>query len=70
MDKAKGHYNGLCNRTDCQSPVHVVYFNHSTRKYYCPSCAHLINDANHFDSLEMFGHDLCTLDIEGKNYYD
>lgn len=54
----KGFHNGLCNRQACLSPIDVVYFNHSTRKFYCKKCAVLLNNVN--DDLEAeFGHPLC-----------
>ena len=56
----KGEHKGVCNRKACDNPS-AVYFNHSTRKYYCLSCAIRINDANRSDALRLFGHDLCTL---------
>jgi hypothetical protein len=59
--KSKGEYRGFCNRTACQSPNNVIYFNHSTRAYYCPACAALINEANYADAMRMFGHELCTI---------
>jgi len=61
--KVKGQKNGLCNRTACQSPYHVVYYNQSTRAYYCSSCAKKINDANRKD----FGGELCILEDEPKD---
>lgn len=54
----KGQKDGNCNRTDCQKPG-AVYYNYSTRKWYCPECAHKINMMNHSDAWRMFGHDLC-----------
>jgi hypothetical protein len=56
----KGEYQGNCNRTACQKPG-AVWYNHSTRAYYCTACAHLINLHNHKEAQEMFGHALCTL---------
>lgn len=55
----KGDQGGACNRTACQSTVDVNYFNHSTRKYYCESCAELINKHNP-EAIIMYGHKLCT----------
>ena len=60
----KGIYSGSCNRTACQKPNSATFYNHSTEKYYCKSCAMLINDANRISSEELFGHELCT---EGRN---
>jgi hypothetical protein len=61
----KGHYGGSCNITRCQRPDSAFWYNHSTRAYYCRSCAHDLN-YDHFnrkDAMEMWGHFLCT---EGK----
>ena len=55
----KGEKNGECNRTVCTGK-NANYFNHSTLKYYCSSCAELINDANREYSTGRFGHELCT----------
>jgi hypothetical protein len=55
----KGIKGGNCNRTACQLP-NAVWYNHSTQKYYCHSCADDINQWNHKDALELFGHELCT----------
>lgn len=38
----KGVYNGNCNREACQA-AKAVWYNHSTRKYYCHDCALYIN---------------------------
>lgn len=60
----KGVYNQECNITSCQKPNSAVWFNHSTRKYYCSSCARRLNEDvfNARDAKEMFGHSLCTLE--------
>ena len=57
----KGKYQGNCNRTACQRPG-AIWYNHSTRKYYCISCAHELNydRFNKADSMNMYGHLLCT----------
>ena len=34
----KGVEGGNCNRTDCQGP-NAVWYNESTRKFYCRNCA-------------------------------
>ena len=54
----KGEYKGSCNRKDCQKPG-AVWFNHSTKKYYCASCARLINELNKAEAFKLFGHNLC-----------
>ena len=55
----KGQFNGVCNRTAC-SNTGAVYYNLSTKKYYCPTCAELINKANKADTMRLFGvFDLC-----------
>ena len=58
--KDKGHKNGHCNRTACQSPNSVTWYNHSTRLYYCPSCANTLNMVNADWAPTKFGHALCT----------
>lgn len=58
----KGERGGSCNRSACQQPG-AIWFNHSTRKYYCEPCAHWLNTDrfNHADAHRIWGHDLCTL---------
>lgn len=61
----KGVKGGDCNVTQCQEPDSAVYFNKSTRKYYCAHCAHEINKVNRHDSMELYGvPNLCELDPE------
>jgi hypothetical protein len=64
MPKDKGDFQGSCNRSACLRPG-ASWYNHSTQKYYCQSCAIWLNtdDYNRHDAMQMFGHDLCT---EGK----
>ena len=57
----KGEKNGSCNRQACQKPG-AVYFNHSTKRYYCEGCATLINNMNDDWAPGEYGHQLCTLD--------
>ncbi len=58
----KGELKGRCNITRCQKPNSATWYNHSTRKHYCPSCANRLNsdEFNRSDAMRMFGHDLCT----------
>ncbi len=56
----KGQQGGKCNRSACNND-NAIYYNHSTRKYYCHDCAMLINRVNYYDSMRLFGHELCTL---------
>lgn len=56
----KGKYNLECYRAACKNGK-AVYFNHSTRMYYCRSCAFTLNEANETDAWRLFGHDLCTI---------
>ena len=58
----KGELNGKCNITRCQKPNSATWYNHSTRKHYCTSCANRLNndEFNKRDAMRMFGHDLCT----------
>ena len=62
--KVKGQKHGLCNRTACQSPHNVIFFHHSNKAYYCPSCAHELNDDmfNARDAQRLYNHELLTLD--------
>jgi len=54
----KGTINSECNRTACKvSPAQ--YYNYSTKKYYCGTCASMINNFNRIDSEKLYGHDLC-----------
>jgi len=62
----KGALGGSCNRTACLRPNSAYWYNHSTRKHYCRSCARELNKVNRTDALELFGHDLCTL-VEAEN---
>lgn len=41
----KGKFNGICNRTVCFNHP-AIYYNSSTRAYYCKPCARAINKAN------------------------
>jgi len=57
----KGNFNEECNITSCQKPNSATWYNYSTRKYYCQSCAIRLNtdEFNKRDAIRMFGHDLC-----------
>lgn len=44
--KVKGYYQGLCNRTDCQTPHRVEWYNKYTNAFYCPACSRDINESN------------------------
>lgn len=59
----------LCNRTACQTARNVVYWNHSTRAYYCPSCAHAINSGAG-TQYDKFGNavPLCSIDDNKMKY--
>lgn len=59
----KGVFGGNCNRTICQQSG-ATWYNHSTRKYYCPNCAEMLNEDNRKDAMEIFGHELCTKQTE------
>lgn len=62
--EGKGEKGQRCNRTACQAPG-AYWFNHSTRKYYCGTCADIINDdSTKFRDtyLESLGHPLLTID--------
>jgi hypothetical protein len=46
----KGHWNLLCNRTQClRSPAH--WYNRGSYAYYCADCARELNQANANDSF-------------------
>ena len=62
MGIRRGVVNGVCNRTTCASEDNIVFFNHSTRKYYCVSCAMTLNDVNRKDAHKLYQHDLCLTD--------
>ena len=55
QEKIKGKKHGLCNRTACQSPDNIVWYNSGTYAYYCPKCAKLINNGGR----GVLGYDLC-----------
>ena len=50
----------LCNRTACQTPINVFYFNNVTDAFYCDKCAELINASD----------TLCILDDSKKIFED
>ena len=60
MENVKGAFGGICNRSACDK-TGAVWYNHSTKFYYCEECAELINKHNHSDAIRLFGHELCTL---------
>jgi hypothetical protein len=43
MSMQKGEHGGQCNRTVCEV-IPATYYNYSTTKYYCRSCAFDIQD--------------------------
>ena len=57
----KGEKGGECNRTACSSP-NAVWYNKSTRKYYCGKCARTINELNVMPEKG----DICSLEEEPK----
>jgi hypothetical protein len=61
----KGLEGGACNVTACQLPNSATWYNHSTQRWYCRTCAVELNRVNS-DFRQMFGkdHDLCT---EGRH---
>jgi hypothetical protein len=62
MQHDKGELNGTCNITACKTGIKATWYNHSTRKHYCPECANRLNTDpfNYRDAMRMFGHVLCT----------
>ena len=61
----KGEYNCECNRTACKNK-HAIFYNHSTKKYYCGSCAYEINKWAQ-DFKKEYGHELCVKVINKTN---
>jgi len=60
--QGKGHKGENCNRSACQAPG-AYWYNHSTRAYYCKTCADLINSScQHDQYVKDLGHPLLTLD--------
>ena len=57
----KGDKGGSCNREACQRPG-AYWFNHSTKRYYCRTCAEWLNTdvVNREYAANNFGHTLCT----------
>ncbi len=49
-----------CNRKACDN-TNAQWYNHSTKMFYCESCAAKINELNKEEAHELYGHDLCTL---------
>lgn len=68
----KGDYNQECNITSCQKPNSATWYNHSTRKYYCESCAERLNndEFNKRDAMRLYGHDLCTEEKPTLSIYE
>jgi hypothetical protein len=61
----KGIKGQRCNRTACQAEG-AYWYNHSTDKHYCGTCADIINAANgpNDEYVRNLGHDLLTLEPE------
>jgi hypothetical protein len=57
----KGVRGGACNVTACQLPDSADWYNHSTQRWYCVTCATELNRVN-WDYAAMCGkdHALCT----------
>jgi hypothetical protein len=66
----KGMMAGSCNRTACQAPQSAFYYNKSTQKFYCASCAKLINDANRADAMRLYNSELCVKIYAPIDVYD
>lgn len=60
--RVKGALRGACNVTACQAPGSAIYFNRSTKAYYCEHCAGRINRAN----PDAVGGALCVIDPEAR----
>lgn len=59
-DPNKGKFGHECNRTVCEN-TQAKWHNNSTQKYYCASCAILINRANP-EFTEQHGYPICQYD--------
>lgn len=59
MRTTKGVFKKMCYRASCDND-NATYFNYATRKYYCRTCAELINKYNRSDAIRIFGSDLCV----------
>jgi hypothetical protein len=46
VEKFKGYYDGLCNRSACLSHINVRFYNTGSYAFYCEDCAHLLNQTN------------------------
>lgn len=57
---AKGDLGGECNRRVCTNTP-ARWFNRSTLKHYCGSCARTLNAVNHNDAQRLFGGSLCVI---------
>lgn len=55
----KGLWGGRCNRGSCLKP-NAVFFNRSTRAFYCFKCARLLNDVNRKEAEALYGGLLCV----------
>jgi hypothetical protein len=60
----KGDRGGKCECTACKNED-AQWFNHSTRAWYCRSCAAKLNEENHEDAQRLYGHALCTFGSGG-----
>jgi len=49
-----------CARTACNNP-NAQWYNHSTRMFYCETCAAKLNKIHREEAMKLYGHDLCTL---------
>lgn len=61
----KGDYNQECNRTACSNQG-AKFYNHSTRMYYCRSCAEQINYWSKLDHNTI----LCIEEKDKKDEYN
>jgi hypothetical protein len=60
----KGQHQQECNRTAC-SNGNAIWYNLSTRAFYCQQCAQRINN-NHAKETVLWGSALC---VEKKPYF-
>jgi hypothetical protein len=63
----KGDYKDTGNISRCDN-TDAEWYNHSTKRYYCKSCAMRLNSDpfNYRDAQRLFGHNLLAF---GNNEY-
>lgn len=60
-NKVRGVRGSTCYRQSCEYGP-AMWYNFSTKHWYCRSCASTINVMNQADAQRLYGHDLCLYD--------